>query len=95
MLAVIAGMLDYGPMHGMRASAAVEIVLAGAIAVAGFGAPQAAQAAPAVVHVPCRAAALAADVNGASSGEELSLAPECVYQLTAGLPAISPGHSGI
>jgi hypothetical protein len=76
-------------MHGMRASAATEIVLAGAIALAGFGAPQGAQAAPAVVHVPCQAAALAADVTSASSGEKLSLAPDCVYHLTAGLPAIS------
>ena len=55
-----------------------------------LGAAQVAQAAPAVVHVPCNPTALAADIASASGGEKLSLAPWCGYRLAAGLPVVSP-----
>jgi len=49
---------------------------------------QAALAGTAVVPVPCRATALAAAITGAVSGETLSLARGCTYELTAALPAV-------
>jgi len=76
-------------MHGKLARTAARVAAAGAITAAGLGCAQVAQAAPAVVHVPCSARTLAADIASASSGEELSLAPSCVYRLTAGLPVVS------
>lgn len=66
-------------------------VLSGVVA-AGLllgSAPALAARAPAVVTVPCQAAALAADLAAATSGETLQLAPSCRYILTAGLPSIT------
>ena len=48
----------------------------------------AAQAAAGIVGVPCRAPALAAALNNATSGETLSLAAGCDYRLGRALPAI-------
>jgi len=76
-------------MHGKLVRTAARAVAVGAILAAGLGSAQEAQAASAVVHVPCNPATLAADVASASSGARLSLAPSCVYHLTAGLPVVS------
>jgi polymorphic membrane protein len=70
-----------------KAAAGVAAALA-ALAVSPAAA-QAAPAAPAAVNVPCNSAALAASISGASSGGALSLAPLCVYRLTAALPDVS------
>src|ERR1700729_3485114 len=77
-----------GDEHMSRklARTAASAVAAGAITAAGLCAAPAALAA---TDVPCSVTALAADVSSASSGETLSLAAECVYDLTAGLPVIS------
>jgi predicted outer membrane repeat protein len=56
---------------------------------AGIAFVPAAEAAPAVVHVPCSVAGLAGDMASAESSETLSLAPRCVYRLTAALPVVS------
>ena len=70
---------------------AARTVTAGAVVVLGIGGAQAALAgpAPAVVNVPCSAAALAADIAGAVSGETLNLVKFCTYELTAPLAPIS------
>ncbi len=54
---------------------AARTMTAGVVVVLGLGGAQAALAgpAPAVVHVPCNAAALAGDIAGAVSGETLNL----------------------
>jgi hypothetical protein len=69
-----------------------RIAAAGATVALSLGCAPAALAAPApavVVHVPCSAAALAADLASAANGETLSLAASCKYVLTAALPDIS------
>jgi len=78
-------------MQGTLARAAAGTVAVAAVATVGPYSAQAAQAAaaPVTVDVPCSAAALASDVGSASSGETLSLAPGCVYLMTAGLPVVS------
>jgi hypothetical protein len=84
-------------MSGKLARTAAGAVAAGAITAAGLcaapaalaAAAPAALAAAAATDVPCSVTALAADVSSASSGETLSLAAGCVYDLTAGLPVIS------
>jgi predicted outer membrane repeat protein len=77
-------------MHGKLARKAARAVAIGAMAAAGLGFTQVAHAAAAAVtDVPCKAAALAADMSSASSGETLNLASRCVYQLTAGLPVVT------
>jgi hypothetical protein len=76
-------------MYRQLATTAARGVAVSAILAIGLGSASAAQAASAVVHVPCDPAALAADVAAAGSGTQLSLAPSCVYRLTAGLPVIS------
>jgi predicted outer membrane repeat protein len=59
------------------------------VAATGWPVP-AAQAATGIIRVPCRAPALAAALNAATSGETLSLAAGCHYRLGRALPAI--GH---
>jgi hypothetical protein len=76
-------------MSGKLAGTAAGAVAAGAITAAGLCAAPAALAAAAATDVPCSVTALAADISSASSGETLSLAAGCVYDLTAGLPVIS------
>jgi predicted outer membrane repeat protein len=70
---------------------AARTVTAGAVGVLGLGGAQASLAgpAPAVVNVPCSAAALAGDIAGAVSGETLNLVKFCTYELTAALAPIS------
>ena len=59
------------------------------VAAVGLWPAQAAQASPAAtVHVPCSAAALASDIASAASGETLTLAAGCAYNLTAALPVV-------
>ncbi len=74
-------------LNVFKPAAGAAVVLA-ALAVSPAAA-QAAPAAPGTVDVPCSAAALAAGISGASDGAALSLAPLCVYRLTAALPAVS------
>lgn len=69
---------------GMAGSATPLVMLAAA-----FGAGQPAQAAEAVIQVPCSTSVLATAITNASSGATLSLAPECLYWLTGALPAVS------
>jgi predicted outer membrane repeat protein len=77
-------------MHGKLARSAARAVAIAAMAAAGPGFAQVAQAAAAAVtDVPCNAAALAGDMSSASSGETLNLASRCAYQLTAGLPVVN------
>ncbi len=76
-------------MHGKLARKAARAVAIAAMSAAGLGFTQVAHAATAVTNVPCNAAALAADMSSASSGETLNLASRCVYQLTAGLPVVN------
>ncbi len=68
----------------MAGSAATSVILAVAP-----GAGQPAQAADAVIQVPCGASALAAAITSASPGATLSLAPACQYWLAEALPAVS------
>jgi predicted outer membrane repeat protein len=58
------------------------------VAAIGLWSAQVAQAASAVVYVPCSATSLASDMSSAFSGETLSLMPRCIYQLRAGLPIV-------
>jgi hypothetical protein len=44
---------------------------------------------PGVAYVPCNSSTLAADIGSAAPGQTLSLASDCVYVLTASLPAVS------
>ncbi len=60
---------------------------AGTVAACALAAP--ATAAPAVVHVPCKPAALSTAITGAVSGETLALAASCHYALTAALPPVT------
>jgi predicted outer membrane repeat protein len=50
--------------------------------------PLSAQAASAVVAVPCNATALASAISSAASGATLNLTPHCYYQLKAALPVV-------
>jgi predicted outer membrane repeat protein len=59
-----------------------------AAAAIGLWSGQAAQAMPAVVHVPCSATSLASAIGGAFSGEMLTLTADCTYTLTTGLPTV-------
>ncbi len=65
-------------------SAATLVMLAAALR-----AGQPAQAADAVIQVPCNTSALATAIANASSGATLSLTPECTYWLTGALPEVS------
>jgi predicted outer membrane repeat protein len=76
-------------MNGRLIRAAAGAVTAGLLATAAVGTQTALAAPRGVVNVPCSAVALTAAVQGASSGETLSLAPLCSYGLTAALPPIS------
>jgi predicted outer membrane repeat protein len=76
-------------MNGKLARTAAGAIAAGAITAAGLCAAPPALAGAAATDVPCSVTVLAADVSSASSGETLSLAAGCVYDLTAGLPVIS------
>src|ERR1700733_1889999 len=69
-------------------STAVRTAAAGALATAGlWSAPAALAVPPPVIHVPCDANTLTADISGAVSGETLSLTASCRYVLTAALLA--------
>jgi predicted outer membrane repeat protein len=76
-------------MNGRFIRAAAGAMTAGLLATAAGGAQSALAAPRGVVNVPCQAAALTAAIKGAASGETLSLAPLCIYGLTAALPPIS------
>jgi hypothetical protein len=73
-------------MHAKLAGTAAAAI--GALMATGLGNAQVAQAASAIVSVPCSVTALASDMSSASSGETLSLTPRCYYHLTAGLPVV-------
>jgi hypothetical protein len=77
----------YMPMTMVRRVACTVTV--GAIAAACLGSAPAADAASAVVRVPCSSPALSGDLENISSGETLRLAARCVYQLATALPAIT------
>jgi predicted outer membrane repeat protein len=70
------------------AVAAVTMIATGLLA-AGIAPAQAAQAASAIVRVPCVVRALVLAMTDVSSGEELSLARNCTYVLAQGLPVVS------
>ncbi len=63
-------------------------ILVGAMLIAGIGPVDAARASS-TVPVPCRVGALRLAMSRASSGERLSLAPNCTYVLARGLPTVT------
>ncbi len=76
-------------MNGRFIRVTAGALAAGLLATAAGGGQSVLAAARGTVNVPCSAAALAAAISGASSGETLSLARLCTYRLTAALPPIS------
>ena len=68
--------------------AAAGAVAAGLLGVAAGGTQSALAAPRGVVAIPCSAPALNAAISGAASGETLSLATLCRYELTAPLPPV-------
>jgi predicted outer membrane repeat protein len=73
-------------MKGKRGVAAAATAAIVALLEAGPG--PVAQAADAVVRVPCSTSKLASAMSEASSGQQLILARGCVYVLTVALPAV-------
>ena len=75
-------------MHRRFRRAAAGAVAAGLLAVIAGGAQSALAASRGVLAIPCSAPALTAAISGATSGETLSLATLCRYELTAPLPPV-------
>jgi predicted outer membrane repeat protein len=75
-------------MHGNLARIARGMAAIGITMAASLAAAQLAEAAPAVVDVPCSVSALTAGISGAGSGQTLNLAQACLYRLSTGLPVV-------